>query len=306
MLFNTAHARALKWAVVCAHFFAGTIAATAQVRSARPEAIARAAATAQPLQFFTINDRLAALRAVGRIADTVQVPSLREIGLRAAASAHEPPSAISVGLRLTMPEPEPETLLNAIPFAVPGGDLDSKWRGAMKRWTRDESIIAACEGHACAHPGARRWLEIRKDAEGRTGRDVLVLVNDTVNASIRYQTDHATFGAPDYWASPLEVMSKAGDCEDYAIAKFLMLRSLGFSGSDMRVVALKEKLSGEFHAVLAVRAEGEWVFLDNKVTGLVTEAHYADATPLATVGENGQSMLVRYAKKPPVMRLSRL
>ncbi|WP_132874197.1 transglutaminase-like cysteine peptidase [Seleniivibrio woodruffii] len=45
---------------------------------------------------------------------------------------------------------------------------------------------------------------------------------------VQYQTDIKTWGQSDYWASRLEFLGVGmGDCEDYAVSKFLTLIQLG-------------------------------------------------------------------------------
>ena len=40
--------------------------------------------------------------------------------------------------------------------------------------------------------------------------------------SVKYSDDKDIYGINDYWASPYEFLARdRGDCEDYAIAKFL-------------------------------------------------------------------------------------
>lgn len=47
---------------------------------------------------------------------------------------------------------------------------------------------------------------------------------------VAYQADMKTWGKKDYWASRLEFLGKGqGDCEDFAVAKFLTLIQLGVS-----------------------------------------------------------------------------
>ena len=298
MVFNVTQTRALRWAVVCLHLFAGCLIAAAQPSPSR-SVVTRLAAAGEPLRFFTIQDRLEALRSAGKI-QTQGAPAPSR------ASQQDIPAPQSIGLRLAVAVVEPETLLGAVPFAVPGGDLAAKWRGAMARWTKDENVIRGCESGACKHLGARKWLQIRQEARLRRGHDGLGFVHAALNHAIRYASDLEAFGVTDHWASPLEVVEKAGDCEDYAIAKYLMLRSIGFDASDMKLVALREAGSYEYHAILAVRWEGEWLFLDNRRPALTTETDYTGSNPIALVDDGGQSMLVKIETNKPALRLSTL
>ncbi len=60
-------------------------------------------------------------------------------------------------------------------------------------------------------------------------------VNDFFN-KIRYKTDPKHWKRKDYWATPYEFLgTDAGDCEDYAIAKYYSLIKLGVPESKLRI-----------------------------------------------------------------------
>jgi predicted transglutaminase-like cysteine proteinase len=59
-------------------------------------------------------------------------------------------------------------------------------------------------------------------------------VNRYVNA-VAYRSDLANWGQDDRWVGPGEFFARGGDCEDYAIAKYFALRSLGISKDDLRI-----------------------------------------------------------------------
>lgn len=58
---------------------------------------------------------------------------------------------------------------------------------------------------------------------------------------------------PSHWATLYEFLRSGGDCEDYASAKYFLLRRLGLAAEDMRVVVTYERRLRGFHAVLAFR-----------------------------------------------------
>ena len=92
----------------------------------------------------------------------------------------------------------------------------------------------------------------------------LSLVNRYVNRW-KYRRDHRK-NAPsvnpagearliNHWTTLLEFMRRGGDCEDYATAKYFMLRELGFAADDMRVLVTYDRRAHAYHAVLAVRRD---------------------------------------------------
>ncbi len=66
-----------------------------------------------------------------------------------------------------------------------------------------------------------------------------------------------------YWASPLEFLTRSGDCEDYAIFKYALLRHLGLPMDALRVVLLRQVGNTRAHAVLAAQVDGTTYILDN-------------------------------------------
>lgn len=70
-------------------------------------------------------------------------------------------------------------------------------------------------------------------------------INEYINRKIRLDNDLNTWGKDDYWASPLEALVKgAGDCEDYAVAKYFSLRFSGIPASKLRLSYVKSRVGG--------------------------------------------------------------
>jgi predicted transglutaminase-like cysteine proteinase len=94
----------------------------------------------------------------------------------------------------------------------------------------------------------------------------LQAVNAFFNQHIRYGDDLEVWGQVDYWASPWETLEQgAGDCEDYAIAKYFSLRLLGISEQQLRLAYSTQVSTQQAHMVLGYwRDDGEFpLLLDN-------------------------------------------
>lgn len=62
----------------------------------------------------------------------------------------------------------------------------------------------------------------------------LNVVNTWVNG-ISYKSDKETYGVNDYWATLYKFVGKnKGDCEDYTIAKYYILKELGINPNRMK------------------------------------------------------------------------
>lgn len=85
------------------------------------------------------------------------------------------------------------------------------------------------------------WDNLIEQAKAKSILHKLKDVNDFFNR-IRYSLDIKHWGQNDYWATPFEFMGTgAGDCEDYAIAKYFTLRKLGVPDDKLRITYVKLK-----------------------------------------------------------------
>lgn len=88
-------------------------------------------------------------------------------------------------------------------------------------------------------------------------------VNHYIN-SVRYVEDSRNFKKSDHWATPIEFLTRGGDCEDFAIAKYASLRALGFSADQMRIAIVQDRIKNIPHAILIVYDGGNAYVLDNQ------------------------------------------
>ncbi len=101
-------------------------------------------------------------------------------------------------------------------------------------------------------------------------------VNDIVN-QIPYINDSQIYGKSDHWATPIEFLQNGGDCEDFAITKYVALRALGIPEERMRILVLQDLKKNIPHAVLVVYTNNGPVLLDNQiktVTHVERISHY--------------------------------
>lgn len=89
-------------------------------------------------------------------------------------------------------------------------------------------------------------------------------VNAMMNKK-KYIADSKNWGKSDYWATPIEFMTRGGDCEDFAIAKYVALRALGVPEDYMRIAIVHDKQKNIPHAILIVYAEEGALVLDNQI-----------------------------------------
>lgn len=117
-------------------------------------------------------------------------------------------------------------------------------------------------------------------------------INDFFNRRVNFREDNATWGQADYWASPLESLERrAGDCEDYAIAKYFSLAAAGVPTARLRMVYVRARMQGQSlaHMVLAYHAEpgAEPLILDNLRSEVLPASQRPDLTPVFSFNTEG-------------------
>ena len=233
---------------------------------------------------------------------SVQLRALRALIVACGVVWFGPGAPVSAG---TLLSPGPATLIrkSAEPFglsatSLTGGGLYDKWQGVQRRLEDELVQLALCEGDPdrCASPAALKFLAIVDAARLREGRARIGEVNRAVNLAIRPVSDFAQYGQPDVWSSPLATLVRGGgDCEDYAIAKYVALRLAGIAPDDLRIVVMHDTLHGEDHAVAAARLDGHWLTLDNNRMMMVEDTNVRNYRPTFVID---QQEVMRYADAP--------
>ena len=177
-------------------------------------------------------------------------------------------------------------------FRAPEGVLWRKWRNVKKDIDKELIEIANCKADSSTcSTAARRFALMTDDVRERDGAARLEAVNRLVNTAIRYTSDLIQHGEVDLWSSPLaSLRSGRGDCEDYAIAKYMVLREAGVPEQDLRILLVRDRAVREDHAVLAVRKDGGWTILDNRRATLFADSDLPQFSPLVALDSSGVSL----------------
>jgi predicted transglutaminase-like cysteine proteinase len=176
----------------------------------------------------------------------------------------------------------------------------------LPQWTRVLAVMQAeqpafdrCVESAvdCATPVLKNWREVIRSAKGLGRRDTLRTVNEFFNRW-PYKLDTEVYGLSEYWAAPREFMTRSGDCEDFAIAKYFALRKLGFSNDEMRIVILWDEIRGIGHAILAIYEENDILVLDSLSNLILSHSRYKQYKPQYSMNETTRWAHIGGFKKP--------
>ncbi len=166
---------------------------------------------------------------------------------------------------------------------------------ASKTFNIDESQLKSIENKygAQARTRVEEWDAMLESSKDETILNKIKNVNDFFN-KITYKTDLSVWGEKDYWATPFEFMgSGAGDCEDYAIAKYFSLVKLGISDEKLRITYVSyKKANSKFeqaHMVLTYyhKTGVEPIVLDNINKTLQVASKRPDLKPVYSFNASG-------------------
>lgn len=137
------------------------------------------------------------------------------------------------------------------------------------------------------------WDKVIEKAKDEDILHQLKYVNDFFN-KIKYRRDSDHWKKNDYWASPFEFLGTgAGDCEDYAIAKYFTLRQLGVPDEKLRITYVKLKQRGtkyeQAHMVLTYyhKPTSTPIVLDNVNKRLKLATKRPDLRPVYSFNASG-------------------
>ncbi|MNN18348.1 hypothetical protein D3C81_1315550 [compost metagenome] len=118
----------------------------------------------------------------------------------------------------------------------------------------------------------------------------LNVVNRFFNKQLRYVEDMDLWHEVDYWETPIEALWKgAGDCEDYAIAKYFSLRHLGVASEKLRITYVKALTQNRAHMVLTYYSspEAEPLVLDSLIDAIKPASQRMDLLPVYSFNAEG-------------------
>ena len=168
-------------------------------------------------------------------------------------------------------------------WLLSGGAMLETWLAVWRRWNDEKRALHACKDdrRQCTDPAALELLDIIDTARALKGRAQLGEINRAINLAIRPVDDLAAHGRVDVWSSPLETLaSRAGDCEDYAIAKFVALLEAGVPPENLRLMVVRDTARSDDHAVVAAKLDDEWLVLDNRRLVMLADTQLANYAPL--------------------------
>lgn len=141
------------------------------------------------------------------------------------------------------------------------------------------------------------WQQLIHEHRDSTEQEKLAQVNAFFNRHVVFLNDQVLWQQRDYWATPKETLTiGGGDCEDYAIAKYMTLKQLGVDEEKLRLTYVKAITLNQAHMVLTYfeHKRAEPLVLDNLITDIKPASQRQDLLPVYSF--NGTGLWLSKAK----------
>jgi predicted transglutaminase-like cysteine proteinase len=201
---------------------------------------------------------------------------------------------------VTRPAPAEPFSLDTMPWF--SGDIFEKWNSIKTAIEAEHDILTHCRQDMQDCPAAQKFLTVIAAGLTQTGRARVGVINRAINLAIEHMSDLEQWGVDERWSPPLETFATGrGDCEDYAIAKFVALVEAGISPEDVRLVIVRDQTANDGHAITAVHVDDGWVLLDNRWLALVDDDKMRRMVPLFVIDHDGVRTYLRSPASPAAL-----
>ena len=180
-------------------------------------------------------------------------------------------------------------LLLSVFWLVGPGNVRANWNFAQILQTAEHRYGPL--GSAQARIEA--WNQMLQGETRQPEREQLSAVNRFFNQQLSFRDDTRIWRQTDYWATPIESLVKgAGDCEDYALAKYFSLRNLGVPSEKLRITYVKALTRNQAHMVLTYYAtpSADPLVLDNLISDIRPASNRKDLLPVYAFNAEGLYM----------------
>lgn len=168
------------------------------------------------------------------------------------------------------------------------------------KWT---SMFSRFE-HAMSQPQGKKivagWQQDINSYKGLPLERMAEKVNSYINET-KYILDNRNWGNSDYWATPIEFFQRGGDCEDFAIAKYVSLRALGVPEDRLRIAIVHDLEKDIPHAVLIVYTDSGAMVLDNQNERAEKASRVSRYRPIFTINRHAWWLHTKPGRSPAVL-----
>jgi predicted transglutaminase-like cysteine proteinase len=189
-------------------------------------------------------------------------------------------------------------LAGAVGDLVPNSSSFERWTRVITRFDRERQDATATCAPDLACP-RDQWANLVAELKTVPLRERVLRVNAVLNR-LPYIPAERNWGDVAYWETPYEFLARGGQCQDYAIAKYLALKESGVPTTALSFVVVRDTLRGLDHAIDIVTVDGTQLVLDNQVQEVTPAEGYQRYQPYYAVNDRGWSIAKQTRAVSPV------
>jgi predicted transglutaminase-like cysteine proteinase len=161
--------------------------------------------------------------------------------------------------------------------------------GNLKPFTKWTSMFERFDASMTTQQGRNVIDDMKRDLNALQGQPLRVMAQkvDELYNRVAYIEDSKNWGKSDYWGTPVEFLTRGGDCEDYAITKYTALRALGVPEERLRIAIVHDIQKNVPHAILIVYADEGAMILDNQSKITKFADNVSNYRPIFSINRQG-------------------
>jgi predicted transglutaminase-like cysteine proteinase len=124
------------------------------------------------------------------------------------------------------------------------------WRQMLGRWKGG----APCETNICS---SKSWASLVAQVKGAGDPMAQIKAANALMNQKPYIEDQPNWGKSEFWATSYEFLKKSGDCEDYSITKYMLLKEAGIPVENMRIFSVRVRGASAASGMRSGRLSGQ-------------------------------------------------
>lgn len=147
-----------------------------------------------------------------------------------------------------------------------------RWQKVLARFSEQRQLPnSTCAVNEGANCPSEVWKRVVDELKTLPLRARVERVNGIFNR-MPYVPAEANWHDVAYWETPYEFLEHGGQCQDYAIAKYLALLESGVPEQELRFVVVHDNQLQLDHAITVVDVDGAPLALDNQMSSVTPAA----------------------------------
>ena len=148
-----------------------------------------------------------------------------------------------------------------------------RWQKVVTRFAAEKRSAQPCNDEVASTCPAQIWAQLIDQIRALPIHARIERVNEFFNR-VPYVSAETNWQDIAYWETPYEFLARGGQCQDYAIVKYLALLESGVPDDLLRFVVVHDNFTSLDHAITIVNVDGIPLALDSQVTTVIPASKF--------------------------------